>query len=140
METIIQMVWIGTGGEQNDKASIDIPSNARITGLSFHMEAGLNAADEFSNAELSFISTNQINTNDARGIIASGRCRMGLLGASGGGITQVNFFTPMDIEVSGGERLHGHLKATAGVTTLVTVLLHLADLTGVRRAARRTTR
>lgn len=136
-QTLIKMRGAGTGGEQNAVANIDIPQDGTIEGLSIGHSANLNADSESSEAELSFIATNQITTNDARGVLAASLMNMGMA-TSGAGIAAVNHFIPMDVDVSGGERLYIHFLASAGVTSSISIMIHLRPSRAApRRSSRR---
>ena len=134
---VIQMRAQGTGGTENDVASVDIPEDGRISEVHITSRATLDADAEFSDVELSFISTGQFGTNDARGVIATVGQQMGLL-TSGAGITAINHVIPFqDLRVSGGERLHMHMQASAGVTTTCVIQIHFDGGRAPRRSARR---
>lgn len=135
--TIMHVVGVGTGGTENAIASIDIPEDGRISSVCWAMEASLNADAEEVRSEVSFISTNQADTNDARGVISSIAAKMGML-TSGAGIVSVNhqeFYE--DLRVSGGERIHLHIMADAGVGSRIQCNVHLETRSGTRRSARR---
>lgn len=134
--TIIQMAAVGTGGTENAAANIDVPADGVLKGVQWAMSAGLDADADAIQVELSFIATNQANTNDARGVISSIRSRFEMV-TSGAGITAVNFYFPTDLRMNGGERLYLHIIATAGVTSAVDALLHFEPDRGVTRRSER---
>jgi len=137
-EILIQMAAQGTGGTQNSLANIDIPEDARLTLVDWTMVAALNADAEVIRYELSFIATNQLDTNDVRGVITVCGSKLGLL-TSGAGTTSVNKAVPMSIIVAGGERIYLHADATAGVVSNVNAILHFEVPTprATRRSQRR---
>ena len=137
-EAVIQMYGTGDGGTDDAVANIDIPQDGTITGIDWAVESTLNADGEVTGVELSFIATNQMAVNDARGALSVVRAALGLL-TSGAGVTSINKFVPMDIDVSGGERLYLHIVASSGVATAVSCLIHFRPRGGVVRRSRRRT-
>lgn len=137
VQALLQMTAGGTGGTEDAAANINIPQDGVIEGITIAHTANLNADSEGSDAELSFIATNQMAQNDARGVLAVSKMNMGLL-TTGAGIASNNFHVPMDVDVSGGERLYIHFVASAGVVSSVTIMIHFRGRGGVtRRSARR---
>ena len=130
--TIIHMYGSSSGGTENALASIDIPEDGRLIGAEWAVNADLDADGENIYSELSFIATNQDSTNDARGVISSVAARISLT-TSGVAMTSINRYTPLDLDVAGGERLYLHVLATAGVTAGIRCNVHLET----RRAAPR---
>lgn len=135
---IIQIYGTGTGGTQNGLASIFIPQDGTIEGIVYAIQALLNADAEFANVEMSFISTNQLGTNDARGAILTLRMQTAVLTAVGGVVAYTNGYVPYDLSVQGGERVYMHVDATAGVVSYVTMQLQFRSGASSRRALRRT--
>ena len=128
----------------NSISSIDIPEDSEIVsigGLIVTTVAQAAAGLWSAVAELSFLSTNQIGTNDARGAVAGIGVTFEIFGAAAGTKTsEQNALTfPEAIIVSAGERMHLH-----GITNLVgpgsvataTFLLYLRTKGGGRRRAR----
>jgi hypothetical protein len=136
--SIIGMYAATSGGTEDALASIDIPSDGRITGVDWAVSALLNADGELLEAELSFLSTNQIRTNDARGSISQVRLEMYLL-TSGATQHSANKFVALSpgLEVAAGERLYIHSRATAGVVASLGLALHLDLAKTVRARMRR---
>lgn len=136
---LIQMWGAGTGGAEDAVGTVDIPFDGNISATDWAVSATFDAIGEFLYAELSFIATNQNNRNDARGVISSIRSEFGAL-TSGGSNTSVNIQRLVnDLRVQGGERLHLHLVASAGLVSNVNLLVHLETRAGntQRRAGRR---
>lgn len=119
----IQMYGTGSGGVENAVASIDVPEDGRLVGCQWAMYGDLDADQEFLEAELSFMATNQLSTNDARGAISSVKCRANLT-TSGAAVNGVNTHHPMNLPVAAGERLYLHISATAGVNSVAHAMLH----------------
>jgi len=136
---IIGMYGGVTGGTEDALASIDIPQGGVITGVDWDAHANLDADSEQFRIELSFIATNQITSNDVRGRISSIGSEVAVLTSGIPVASMQKFVGPMDLPVSGGERLYLHSMATAGVTGNVRCNIHL-DVSGrgiARRSARR---
>lgn len=136
--TNIGMYAAGTGGTEDSAATIDIPQDGVITGVQVAHYAALDADGDVSSIELSFIGSNQKSVNDTRSILALSRIRGVGTAASGAHTPAANFFVPLDIDVSGGERLHLHIDATAGVTSVANFIIQLTTGRRIpRRSARR---
>lgn len=136
-DTIVTMYGAGTGGTQNAIANIDVQDDGVIVGVQVAHSADLDATDEASTASLSFISTNQIAINDTRGELVVSRLRTGLVTAETGKAAN-NFFVPLNVQVSGGERIYMHFASSAGVITDCTMIIHFAfRRTPPRRSQRR---
>lgn len=128
-----------TGGGQDAIASLDIPTDGYITGVDWDVEWDCDADTEFLRAELSFVSTTQIQQNDVRGRISSVSSRISFT-TSGLGVGQIQKFVgPLDTPVNAGERLYLHVTTTAGVVGNLRCNLHLdVSLSRIqRRFARR---
>ena len=137
--TMIQVYAAGTGGTENAAAVVDIPQDGLIRGVEWSVEADLDADQELLSGELSFIATNTLASNDARGMISTFRARLNLT-SSGGSLAAINKFTPiMDLEVSGGERIYLHLNTAAGVTSTVNAIIQLETAVTITRRSRRRT-
>lgn len=136
-DTLVTMYAAGTGGTENAAANIDVQDDGNIVGIQVAHSADLDATDEAATASLSFISTNQITINDTRGELIVSRLRVGLVTAESG-LVSTNFYVPMDVTVSGGERLFMHLAATAGVLSDCSMVVHFNfRRTPPRRSQRR---
>lgn len=135
---VIGMFAAGTGGVENAVAQVDIPQDGFILGADWDGYALLDASVELVSAEISFIATNQLTTNDVRGRITSISAAMHLLTSGVGIITLQKYVDLKEIPVSGGERLYMHFSTTAGVVTSLRCNLHF-EMTGgtTRRSARR---
>ena len=135
---IIGMFAAGTGGTEESAAVIDIRQDGSLVGLDWDCYATLDATDESLAAELSFIATTQITTNDVRGRISSVSIINELLTSGQNSVSIQKFVPLLELQVFGGERLHIHLVATAGVTSSVRINLHFQMGPLTRRAGRRT--
>lgn len=134
---MINMTAFGTGGTQNAVSTIDIPDDGVIEGVQVSHQSEMSADGDNSAIELGFIATNQKGVNDTRSTIVISRVRYDLTtSGAGGGFT--NFFVPLDLPVQGGERLHAHVDATAGVPTTANFIIQLnTRRTFQRRSQRR---
>ena len=120
--TLLQMYGAGSGGTENALASIDVPEDGQIVGVQWALEADMDADLEFIRCEVSFIATNTINTNDARGMISAIRGMLNLT-TTGGSFAAINVYVPIpDLDVSGGERLYLHMASSASMTSAVNAM------------------
>lgn len=135
---IMQLRATSAGGTENAIASIDIPFDGSISQVAWAIGAAFDAIGEALYVELSFIATNQNNQNDARGIIDNARSELAGV-TSGAGHFGINRAVPInDLRVQGGERLHMHVVASAGLVANIQCLVHLETTAGgSRRAGRR---
>jgi len=127
----------GTGGTEDSNASIDIQAVGTITAMHMSMTADLDADLEFCIAEISFLSSNTVGVNDARGslmIVATANSQA----AAGTTVPAVNSgVSNVGIPVNQGERVHLHINATAGVTSVVHGYLYVDDALDQQRTRRR---
>lgn len=136
-DTIINMQGAGTGGTEESVSVVDIPEDGIITGIQVSHFGDLDADEDVSNMEISFIASLQMNTNDTRASLVVSRLRASLV-TSGLAQTATNFYVPMNVRVFSGERLHMHFNATAGVASGGNALIHLeTSRTVPRRSVRR---
>jgi len=135
---VIGMQAAITGGTQDALSSVDIPQDGTITGIDWSLTCDLDADGEEIQAEISFIATNQISTNDVRGRLSAIGIRIAFLTSGGSAGTVNKFVGPMEIIVSGGERIYIHAVSTAGVTGNIMCNVHLdVGRPPRRRSARR---
>ena len=124
----------------NDVAAIDIPEDGEILAILGTLNAtGMADADRAS-VELSFLSTNQIQVNDARGSILEVTIRS-VISTNGGLVTAESValsFTPgSGIPVNAGERIHLHTEGTSGVTPVGMFMIYLSAGRAKRASRRR---
>ena len=136
---IIGMHGSIAGATQDALAQIDVPQDGVLRGVDWDMSLNLDADDENSGAELSFIATNQLASNDTRGRISSISSWAAVLSAVGVNTVSVQkWIGPFELMVAGGERLFLHVSSTSGVTGIIRVNLHFdGGATVTRRSARR---
>lgn len=137
---VIRIAGSGTGAADNDVASIDVPADGELMAVSGTLIAAGAAADDAATAELSFLSTSQIDVNDARGSILQVRKATGAVTTSGqtGNSQQISISFPGGgIPVAAGERIHMHTAATGGVTPTGIFDMYFSLKGGGRPAMRR---
>jgi len=139
--TPIKIFGLGTINQfTNSVASIDVPADGEIIAITGHVSAsGMDALDDKAYAELSFLSTHQIEINDARGSIIEVLIRQAFLTTGGGNSSEnisLTFPAGYGIPVNGGERIHLHTFGDSGVIPKGTFVIYLAE-SGGRRAKRR---
>lgn len=139
MESVIQMY--GTASADSDSvAQIDVPEDAHLhfALLNIRSPSGMTSA-KYAQMEVSFLSSSQFSTNDARGII--GRCQI-----SGGTVTtsgqvsadgQAHLHFPKGISVVAGERIHLHIETSDTVLITCHALLVFKFKGGIRQGRRR---
>ena len=134
--TVIQMFG---NSSADGAATIDIPQDGRLVGLGFSVGAGgMDAENDGASIEISFNSTNQRTTNDARASIASGKIRVTAATVAAIQTTHLNKEVTLmgGIEVLAGERIYMHILLTSGVSVAALVLLYF-EFRKTRRAATR---
>lgn len=135
---IIGMFADIAGGTQDAVASIDIPQDGALTGIDWDVRGDLDADAEEMDVELSFIATNQLETNDVRGRISSVGAEISLTTSGVAVCFLQKFVGPIEIPVSGGERLYLHAKCTTGLTGRIRCNIHFDTASPAqRRSARR---
>jgi len=138
--SILQLAASDVAASGDAIASLDIPEDGFITGIEWCVNA-INgfASEDALVLQLSFLSTNQFNQNDARGVISNCQISAGTITTNGLMGVVGTFFSAFSegLDVSGGERLHLHAQETGTATIDVHVLVHLSSR---RRTVRRTRR
>lgn len=140
MDLIIKVSGAGSvSTTSNDVASIDMPQDGEIRGVLSHVRGSGIATGDRATAEISFLSTNQIGVNDARGSITEISQQTGDITTSGQADASNSFYQAFDpgIPVQGGERLHMHTSASTGVTPTGTFMLYITVGGTRRRSTRR---
>lgn len=122
----------------DDIAAIDIPEDGEIVGALLNMSSDDATLGERATLELSFNSTNQLFSNDARGSLAT------LSDLAKGGTGVVGYasaiylnFSADPVPVAAGERMHSHVIMSAAHTILFDIILFLKGKGGGRRSVRR---
>ena len=137
INTIIQLTSGSISASADSVVNIDVPEDGAIEAVVAHISDSTLIATEGITAELSFLSSNQLGTNDARGIIYS----LVLFGGGTTGsqksseITSVAF--PGGIPVSAGERIHMHVNVVGTPSARVTFIMYMSTKGGGRRSRAR---
>lgn len=143
MAEIMPMQLTGSGtanATSNAVAAIDIPQDGDIVGFDGVLEAPSMADDTRIRCSLSFLSTNQFDSNDARGTIAEWRSMVAVVTSGGGNVTSQKWINlqPDGISVSGGERLYVHTDSSAAnATPRFNIVIYLRVKSTTRRSRRR---
>lgn len=138
MADVVSMFTNGAGGVEDAAAMIDVQTDGDLIAIDWDARATLNAS-EFFMAELSFIATNQLFTNDARGRISSISSEIVVLTAVGVAHSNMQkFMSGFNVSMAGGERLYLHIQSSAGVVSMTRCNLYFDfTVSPVRRSARR---
>ncbi len=125
--SVYKLFGSGTGGTENSVSSLDIQFDGTIVALHASLAADLDTDLESCNVEASFLSTNTISSNDARGslimVLATNS-----QAAAGTAVVAVNSgIGGLSILVTAGERVHLHFNASAGVTSNSHIYLYVND-------------
>jgi len=127
----------GTGGTEN-LANLDIQFEGIIVALALHISAVFDANAEKVRAEISFLSSDTIDTNDARGSLCMVNAGPVFISTNGGVVCHANHsVTGLEIAISAGERVHLHVRATAGVVSDVDGYIYVTDRSDPRLRRRR---
>jgi len=127
-----------TGGTENALASLDIQFTGEITAILMAAQVVLDADSESWRGEVSFLSTNTIDSNDARGSLAMVTAGQVELTTSGVFLGQANLsISGLNIPVTAGERVFCHSVASAGVTADFDIYLYVDDRADSRLRRRR---
>lgn len=132
----IYQLYANTGVSTPAAASIDVQFDGIIVAYHMWIEGqGMNTDADMISGELSFLSSNMMQSNDARGVIGSIRDRLsvGAAGAFKTG-TQVSL-AGIAIAVQAGERIYIHTEVSAGNSVMVSARLYIEDQSdpGLRR-------
>ena len=137
-ETVIQM-YGSVSADTDDVSSIDVPEDGEIMGVMIDMKSPLAANADSMQAEVSFLSSSQFVTNDARGIISRCLLATGTLTTSGQANAQgySNIIFHKGVSVNAGERIHLHFETDTNVACGIHALLIFKFKGGIRAARRR---
>lgn len=141
IDEIVRVAANASGGAQNDLASVDMIQDGKIMAVAAHLTPkNPGSSDESLRAELSFLSTNQIQSNDARGSIC--KIEEEIVFATGVGRQSFGrslfFEFPGGIPVNAGERIHLHSSGSTGADAEITFDMYVDFVgSGSRGASRR---
>lgn len=126
------------GATTEDVVSIDIAEDSEIVGIHCRIHATLMGTDDTCEAELSFLSSAQFTTNDARGLIGAITVQTSNSTAEFGNAQETEFIgLPDGIPVSAGERIHMHLRSIGTGVPIGRFTLYMKQRAASRRARRR---
>lgn len=123
----------------NSVASLDIQLDGIITAIFMTGRVtGVDATDEGFEAEVSFLSTSTLTSNDARGSLMIIQSMLSLV-TSGGMNSGINAgLASLEVPVAAGERIHLHISDSGSVTgRTVHAFLYVQDKGIPRVSARR---
>jgi hypothetical protein len=117
MSSVITMRGSGTGGNESALVSIDVPQDGFLLGCWITHSAELDADGDSSLFQISFGSASS-SVNDSRQIICESRVAAQLT-TSGSPMTGNNYYVDFHngLPVGAGERIYGHVIATASLPT-----------------------
>ena len=139
---ILQLTGTGAANATTDGvAALDIPEDGLIMGVDWDIWAEAEAATAvLLKAQLSFLATNQFDTNDARGPISNIYMKR-VITTSGASMASTSKWVsmPTPLQVAGGERIFVHTDSSAATWTVgFAALVHFQPgKTRVRRSQRR---
>lgn len=117
-------------------ASLDVQFDGVITCLDWHVLADLDADGEIAAVEVSFLSSNTLGVNDARGSLSA--IRMRAAGTPGFAVAAVNkAVSGIRVPVSAGERIYLHALLTGTADVTAGVHIHVDDAADPRLRRRR---
>ena len=124
--SVYKLYSAGSGGTQDNLASIDIQFDGVITAIVGTAYGDFDAADENLRVEVSFLSTNTVISNDSRGSLFTMQSALGIV-TSGSHPGMQNSVSGINVDVTAGERVHLHIVSTSGVVSQATVYLYVTD-------------
>ncbi len=126
--SIYKLYGAGSGGTENGLAQADVQFDGEIVAVYGSAWADLDADGEVCQAELSFLSQNSINVNDARGSLLIVSINTTYVTAASGVGTFANAgISGLFIPVAAGERLWLHAVASAGATSNLHMYAYVRD-------------
>ncbi len=125
-------------GSTDSAAQLDIVEDGKIQTIAWSgAPLGMDALNDEFRAEVSFSSTNNLNSNDVRQAISEVGAGQNFL-TSGGGAVMINHtIGGLNINVIAGERIHLHAFTSTGVIGRLSCFLYIADGSGGRTRTRR---
>lgn len=135
--SIYKLYALFTGGTENAGASLDIQFDGFIEAMLLDVVAAIDAIDEDARTEVSFLSTNTIQSNDARGSLMTAMLNGQALTSGGFQNSAKVVVAPVRIPVSAGERLYCHAVSDASITMEVNSYLYVNDTSDPRLRRRR---
>lgn len=139
INSIITVAFSGITATAASVANVDMPEDAEIVAISSRISDNTLLTTESIRTQLSFLSSSQIDTNDARGVIFETQLTAGTLQTNGfiRGDANHAISLPDGIPVNAGERIHMHVNVTGTPNGSATFILYLRTKGGGRRSVRR---
>lgn len=127
-----------SAGTNNSVAQLDIVEDGKIQALLFAGgPQGMDALNDELRVEVSFASSNTLDSNDVRQAIAEIGVSQNF-NTSGGGIGNIHqALSGLNINVIAGERIHMHSFASTGVGGRISCFLYIEDGSGGKTRSRR---
>ena len=128
-----------SAGTNNSIAQLDIVEDGKLEALAWAgAPLDLDTQNDEFRAEVSFASTNTLDSNDVRQAIHEIGCSNGILATSGTSIININTsISGLNINVIAGERVHMHSFASVGVSGRLSCFLYIQDGSGGKTRSRR---
>lgn len=128
-----------SAGTNNSIAQLDIVEDGKIRAISWAgAPINLDAAQDEFRVEVSFSSSNTLDSNDIRQAIDEVGVGQPSTTALLGGVGNINkAFSGLNINVIAGERIHMHSFASTGVAGRVSCFIYVDDGSGGRTRSRR---
>lgn len=134
---ILGMYGSIVGTLQNAIAALDIPQDGVLIGIDWDLAVRAAIVTQVE-AELSFIATNQLTTNDVRGRISTISINSELITAVGVSVASAQkWIGGFDLPLSGGERIFIHVNSALNTVGHVRCNLYYDSSGTMRRSARR---
>lgn len=109
MPMTIYKLWSDQVGDS--VASLDVQLDGNITSILLACQAGgVDVLNEGVSAEVSFLSSNTISSNDVRGSLMAIQSRLGAITTGGMNTAQNISVSTLYIPVNAGERIHLHIE------------------------------
>ena len=137
-DAIIQM-YGGPSSDTDDVSSIDMPEDGLLMGVFISMQSPSMVQGKEMQVEISFLSSSQFTTNDARGIIAHTCLATATPTTEGGAgaMANTNIIFHSGITIAAGERIHMHFETSDSVLCRIHALLIFKFKGGIRSVRRR---
>ena len=126
--SIYKLRGAGTGGTEDSVASLDIQADGFITAMSGWLRADCDADGDSMTAEISFLSTSTVASNDTRGSLFMVALHAIQVSAASTILASDNHsVSGTRIPVSAGERVHLHLVGTAAIVSTANIYIYVED-------------
>jgi len=118
--------------------TIDVPEDGKLVGVHLNLRGPNLEPAKYAQVELSFLSTSQTTSNDARGVIARTVVAISALNTEGLANAHVNehYMFKDGLPINAGERLHLHYGSNSTTNVTIHVILTF-QFKGPLRSGRR---